>query len=534
MGLSTGKQTLKNKFQNEMLEGLLEIAPLAITALDLDGNVVFYNLAAERLLGWDKESIIGRRYPFMHPTQINEIKVIIRSCHAGETLPPFITRRLHKNGHYIDVKLSTAPLRNTNGELIGYMAVMEDIGESKMAKKALRQSEKNYRTIFDAANDAIFVFNVKNGAILDVNQRMLQMYGYSYEKALRLTIDDLSAGDSSASYHEFMRHIWDTRTDELRVFEWLAKHSSEGAFWTEVTMRGVVIGDAYRVLASVHDISNRKKAEQENKIMQERLFQANKMAAIGTLASGIAHEINNPNNCILSNAQLLSELWPDIGAALDEFTEDSDEFYLGKLEYKEAKNYIPRILSEITEGSCRIKGIVSGLKDFARQEEARVTQQVDINKVIDASLGMLAGKIKKHTHNFKCSLSRDIPCVPGSFRRLEQVVVNLVMNALEALPNKDCGVTLITSYAENPDFVIMEVVDEGCGMSENVRKAIFDPFFTTKLDKGGTGLGLSIIFNIVKDHKGFIECHSKPGEGTIFRVKIPVAQKKGRREHKLR
>jgi PAS domain S-box-containing protein len=507
---------------NQMLEALIEASPAAIIAMDLDSNLILYNSAAERMFGWKKGEVIGKRYPLVYPMQLNEIKIIIRACRAKEKLRSVVTRRLHKDGHYIDVSMSTAPMLNTEGVIIGYMAIMEDISERRLAKEALRQSEANYRTIFDAANDATFVFNVKNGDMLDVNLKMCQMYGYTREEVLKLNVEELSAGYPPYTLQDLLQHIWNTRTDESHMFEWFAKDRSGRLFWVEVTMKGVVIGGAYRVLAVVRDITNRKIAEKKNKIMQERLLQANKMAAIGTLASGIAHEINNPNNFILSNAQFFSDIWPDISKVLTRYAEDNGEFFLGKFSYREAGAVIPKMISGLTEGAYRIKGIVTGLKDFARQEKTRLDQPVDINKVIEAALSMLRNKIKQHTDKFTCTLGKGLPSVKGSFRQLEQVIVNLTMNALEALPDRNCAVSITTSYSEFLSQITIRVEDEGVGMKEDVQKAIFDPFFTTKLDSGGTGLGLSINFSIVKEHNGIIECDSKPGRGTVFYVKIPV------------
>jgi signal transduction histidine kinase len=289
-------------------------------------------------------------------------------------------------------------------------------------------------------------------------------------------------------------------------------------------MKGAVIGGEYRVLAVCRDIAERKAAEEENRKMQERLRQMDKMAAIGTLASGIAHEINNPNNFILSNAQFVSDIWPDINRILTRYAEENGEFFLGKLRFSEAGAYIPKMLDGLVDGSHRINGIVTGLKDFARQEKTRLDQTVDINKVIEAALSMLHNKIRKHTDRFQCILAENLPRVTGSFQQLEQVIVNLTMNALQSLHTRDAGIFISTSYVQSIGQIVIKVRDEGVGISEEVRQAIFDPFFTTKLDSGGTGLGLSICFTIVKEHGGIIECESETGRGSTFFVRLPVQQ----------
>jgi PAS domain S-box-containing protein len=507
---------------NQMLEALINASPPAIIALDLELNLTLWNPAAERMFGWKREEVLGKPYPIVSIELVDDFKENIRNLNEGAERKSVETRRLHRDGHFIDVSMSTAPMLNNDGGTIGYVAIMADISERKQAQQALKESEANYRAIFDAANDATFVFDVETGAMLDVNLKMCQMYGYLREEVLLLNVEQLSAGFPPYTFHDLMKLIWKTKKDQSHLFEWLAKDRSGRLFWVEVNMKGAVIGGEYKVLAVVRDISARKAAEEENRIMQERLLQANKMAAIGTLASGIAHEINNPNNYILSNAQFLSDIWPEINRALSRYAEENGEFFLGKLNYGEASAMIPKMLTGLTEGAYRIKGIVTGLKDFARQEKTRLDKPVDINKVIEAALSMLHNKIKQHTDNFSCNLGSALPPVKGSFRQLEQVIVNLTMNALEALPSRDRAVSIQTSYSPYLGQVTVRVEDQGIGMTEEVQKAIFDPFFTTKLDRGGTGLGLSINFTIVKEHNGIIECDSNPGKGTVFYVRIPA------------
>lgn len=509
---------------NQMLEAIIEASPLAIIALDHQINLTLWNPAAELMFGWTRAEVLGKPYPIAPEAYICEVMDNIRRLNEGESRRSMETRRMHKDGTLIDVSLSTAPMCDRSGTTIGYMAIFADIREQKRTQEALRESESNYRTIFDAANDATFVFDPENGDMLDVNLKMCEMYGYSREQVLRLNVEDLSAGYPPYTYDDVLRKIWKTRYDKSHLFEWLAKDSSGKLFWIEVNMKGAVIGGEYRVLAVVRDIMERKAAEEENRKMQERLRQMDKMAAIGTLASGIAHEINNPNNFILANAQFIADIWPDISRILGHYAEENGEFHLGHLPFSEAAHFIPQMLGSLVEGSHRINGIVTGLKDFARQEKTRLDQTVDINRVITAALSMLQNQIRKHTDRFQCILAENLPPLTGSFQQLEQVIVNLTMNALQALKNREEGVFISTSYAGSIEQIIIKVRDEGSGMAQDVQQAIFDPFFTTRLDSGGTGLGLSICFSIIKDHGGIIECESEPDRGTTFFVRLPVQQ----------
>ena len=349
---------------NQMLEAIIEASPLAIIALDPEVNLTLWNTAAEMMFGWKKEEVLGKPYPIIPADRREEVMDNILGLKEGEARRSMETCRRHKDGTLIDVSLSTAPMQNRAGATIGYMAIMADIRERKLAQEALRESEANYRTIFDAANDATFVFDAENGAMLDVNLKMCEMYGYTREQVLRLNVEDLSAGVPPYTYTDVLKLIWKTKHDKSHMFEWLAKDSTGRLFWVEVNMKGAVIGGDYKVLAVVRDITERKIAEEENRLMQERLRQMDKMAAIGTLASGIAHEINNPNNFILSNAQFMSDIWPDINRILTQYAEENGEFYLGKLRFSEAGSFIPKMLGGLVEGAHRINGIVTGLKDF--------------------------------------------------------------------------------------------------------------------------------------------------------------------------
>lgn len=507
---------------NHMLEAIIEASPLAIIALDPQVNLTLWNSAAEHTFGWKKEQVLGKPYPIVPQELHDELWENIHGLNQGEVRRSLQTRRTHKDGTLIDVSLSTAAMVDQVGNTIGYMAIMADIRERKLAQEALRESEANYRTIFDAANDATFVFDPENGVMLDVNLRMCEMYGYTREEVLRLNVENLSADVPPYTRSDLLKLIWKTRHDNSHMFEWLAKDRSGKLFWVEVNMKGAVIGGEYRVLAVVKDITERKAQERENQLMQERLRQVDRMAAIGTLASGIAHEINNPNNFILSNGQFISDIWPDIGRVLDDYARENGPFHLGRLPYSEACAIIPRMLNGVVEGAHRINGIVTGLKGFARQEKTRLDQQVQVNQVIKTALTMLQNQVKTHTDHFRCELAQELPPVKGSFRQLEQVVVNLAMNALESLEDRSRGVSITTAHFKERGQVVLKVTDEGTGMTEDVKKTIFDPFFTTKLDSGGTGLGLSICYSIVKEHQGIVACESRPGSGTTFIVSLPA------------
>ncbi|MBT3756990.1 MAG: HAMP domain-containing histidine kinase [Candidatus Cloacimonetes bacterium] len=268
------------------------------------------------------------------------------------------------------------------------------------------------------------------------------------------------------------------------------------------------------------EIIERERAEELARQQQQKLFQSEKMASVGTLVSGVAHEINNPNNFILLNSDNLADVWNDLIPLLDKYAEEKGDFTVAGLNYSEIRNEVSMIINGVKEGSERIKRIVQTLKDFVRTDPGNLNQIIYIADIIDDSLTILTGFIKRHTNHFSINLSEDIPKIKGNIQQIEQVIINLISNACQALENKEQKITVSTAL-DNKSMQII-VRDEGRGISSEDLKYIMDPFFTTKRDIGGTGLGLSISYNIIKDHGGELIINSEVGKGTTAVIKLPL------------
>ena len=268
----------------------------------------------------------------------------------------------------------------------------------------------------------------------------------------------------------------------------------------------------------INDITELKEAEEQNRIKSEQLIHADKMASLGTLVSGIAHEINNPNNFILLNTNFLSKVWGDIRPILDQYYSENGDFALGGISYDENNHKIDNSFNSILAGSERIKKIIDNLTNYAKKPK-REFKRLNINDVIEVAINITNNLISKSTKQFKVNYSKDSPYVLGNSNRLEQVVINLINNACQSLRNNEEKI-IINSY-EDENSVIVEIIDEGEGIDEKDLKHIFDPFYTTKREKGGTGLGLSISYNIVKNHNGEMKIESKINEGTKATIFLP-------------
>lgn len=271
------------------------------------------------------------------------------------------------------------------------------------------------------------------------------------------------------------------------------------------------------------DIVARKKAEKEAEQRRKQLIEADKMVSLGILVAGVAHEINNPNNFITMNAPILQKTWDIFKPILDRYYEENGDFPVGGMTYSEMQTYIPELFAGILDGSERIKKIVLNLKDYARQGISELDQIVNINEVVKAALTLLANPLKKGTDNLIVNYTENIPTIKGNFQRVEQVLINIIQNACQALENRSKSIEITTYHDKKEDAVVVSVKDEGSGIPKKHLKRIRDPFFTTKRDTGGTGLGLSISAGIMDEHGGRLVFDSLPGEGTTVSAIFPVS-----------
>jgi signal transduction histidine kinase len=269
-----------------------------------------------------------------------------------------------------------------------------------------------------------------------------------------------------------------------------------------------------RVLEVCHDITLQKR-------MEAQLLQSYKLASLGKLVAGVAHEINNPNTFILGNLKIIQEAFHDIFPILEEHHSKNKELKIARLNYDVFKENISTLVDDMINGANRTKKIVGDLRNFAKKDDNTLTDEVDINYIIKNNLTLTRKHVKKFAE-LEIELAEYIPTFSGNSNRLEQVMLNLVMNASEAIENGNGLIKIKTGYDEIRNEVILVVEDNGSGMDENTLKNIFDPFFTTKRNKGGTGLGLSITYGIIKDHNGKIEVESKINQGTKFTIRFPV------------
>jgi len=269
----------------------------------------------------------------------------------------------------------------------------------------------------------------------------------------------------------------------------------------------------------IHDITDEKRMERE-------LQQADKMISLGILVSGVAHEINNPNNFIMLNTRILDDSWQSIIPILDTHYDETGQFLMGGLPYLEMKAAVPKLLEGITGGTQRIMRIVQDLKDYARYQPGDNRAPFDVNQTLERAIALVSNQIKSSTSRFTVDYGKDLPMVQGDWQKIEQVIINLIQNACQALPDSDRGISVKSFLDRQTAMVAVTVADEGSGIPQAILPRIMDPFFTTKRDTGGVGLGLSVSSKIIRDHGGHLTADSHEGKGTTFTAWLPVEQRR--------
>ncbi|MDD9302323.1 MAG: HAMP domain-containing protein [Desulfobacter sp.] len=273
------------------------------------------------------------------------------------------------------------------------------------------------------------------------------------------------------------------------------------------------------VLALSKEIEERKEVEKQAQIRLRQLLHADKMASLGTLVAGVAHEINNPNQFIMSNVSPLKRAWEGAVPILDTYGKQSGDFKIGGTRYSILRKKTPQVFDNIIKGSDRIKHFVEELKRFSINRPASCDEIIDINEVINSVLTISTTMVKKHTHNFSWEPGTGLPRVKGDFQQLEQVVINFLQNACQALTRKDQAITITT--LRDKGRVIVRIRDQGRGIPKGLKQRITDPFFTTRAETGGTGLGLSISRDIMARHKGGLDFRSDALSGTCVTIDFP-------------
>ncbi len=527
-----------------MLRSVLDNSSTVIFVKDLDGRYLLINRRYEELFHITNEEIIGKTDHDIFPQEAADA-FREKDCRALEADAPIEEEEIvpHDDGShtYISVKF---PLYR-GGEPYSTCGIATDITERKLVEEDLRQarrlleqrvaertadlyrsnaelreSESRYRAVSETIGAAMIMTDEET-IITFANSEFEKLTGFDRTEVLGKMswlslFDDESLGRMKR-YHQLRNEdpALAPRTYEAVLVDRRGDRH-EGVI--TVTM---VPGTTTRV-ASFMDMTKWNAAKRLAETREAQLRQADRLATLGTLVSGVAHEINNPNNYISLNAKILRKMWDDIGPILKDRYDAEGDFPLAGIPYSRAHGRVAHLLEGLTEGSSRIAAIVAALKDFSRKDRDDLNETVDMNHVVVSALLILANMTKKHTDRLVVQRVEGLPAVQGSAQQLEQVLINLLTNAYQALQSHEQAVHVTTSYDDEGNMVVVTVRDEGPGLAPELLEQVMKPFFTTKRETGGTGLGLSISSNIVRNHGGELTLSSEPDEGCCATMRLPV------------
>jgi len=512
------------KDKEERYQTILQSIEEEYYEVDLAGNLTFFNDSLCRILGYSSEELRGmNNRQFMSEETAKKVYQTFNEVYrTGNPTKAFDWELVRKDGTKRCIETSVSLMRDSKGRPTGFYGIGRDITERKKAEAILRESEEKYRTSLHSIEEGYFEVDLA-GNLAFFNEALVRFSGYAKEELIGMNNRRFMTEEAAKRVYQVFSEVYRTGRP-ANPFDWemIRKDGTKRSLETSVSLIHDSKGQPAGFRGIARDVTDRKQIEEQAKIHQQQLMQVGKMVALGTLVSSVAHEINNPNNFIMLNSPLLKEAWEIVTPILDDYYDENRDFVIGGMKYPEIRDKIPRLLSGILDGSKRIQRITEDLRGFVRRDASDMTQSVDMNAVLRSAISLLSNMIRKSTNHFSVEYGKDLPPLKGNFHRLEQVMINLIQNACQALPDNRKAIRLSTACDQERGPVMIRVEDEGTGIPVAVLPHITDPFYTTKSDSGGLGLGLSISLKIVKEHGGTLKFTSEPLKGTTAEILLPV------------
>ncbi len=526
--ISTQKQAeAALKSSQDELKRYLEVVESMILVLDRRGQVTLINRKGCEILGYSAREIIGKPWidRFVPERLQRDLRERFRRIMRGEAgvTAYFESAVCPRRGEERLLAWHNSLVQDDSGVVSGIISSCEDITERRRMEKTLQEREAHFRGYFEMGlvGMAILSYDLK---WLQCNDRLCEIAGYTWMELCRETWSDLVHPEELENDLVQFRRMLDGETTSYAAEKRLRRKDG-GLVYADVAVRCVRRADDVvdYFLVMVHDITARKQAEEEARLRQEQLMRADKMVSLGTLVSGVAHEINNPNTFVAVNSEILHTVWTGIRPILEWYYRENGDFVVAGWNYPELQERVVSSISGIQDGAMRIKTIVEELRNFVKTETSGQSATFDVNESVHASVNLMRNMLNKSTARFEVDLGAGLPCLSGNRQPLEQVIINLLQNACQALTDREQGLSIRTALDEVRHVVLITVRDEGMGVSKDILQRLTDPFFTTKGASGGMGLGLAISLKIVEDYGGRLWFESELGQGMTAYVELPVA-----------
>lgn len=488
------------------------------------------NKAAEGLLGYRAEDLLGKNDYDFFPKQEADFftardREVLRSGKLMDIPEEIIDTR---HGPRV-LHTKKIPIVDENGVARHLVGISEDITERKRAEQALAASERRYRQLMEAALDAIVVAD-QNGRILLFNPAAERIFGYAAAEAIGQSLTLLMPAEFHAAFQQGLQRYLESRQSHIvgQTLEQRGRRKDGSEFPLEYSLAALDLGGEIQFLGAIRDLTERNR-------LRDAMMQNEKLASLGQLSAGIAHEINNPLAYIANNLAVLERDSLNMLAVLEIYEAARDR--LAQVDTESAaraatlsaaadvpylRANLANLLTRTREGARRVTRIVQSLRGLTRTT-AIPKEQAHVPELVDMSLELIRGRLQRRgiAVEVDCNGAPPVRC---AVNQLGQVILNLLTNAMHAIESTgrtEGGRMRITARRVDHEL-LLEVADNGCGIDPLILPRIFDPFFTTKPVGEGTGLGLSITHGIVTSHGGRIDVESQPGHGACFRIFLPL------------
>ncbi|HWR03446.1 MAG TPA: PAS domain S-box protein [Humidesulfovibrio sp.] len=522
----TERKSLELRLADQLAfqEALLETIPYAMFYKGRDSRFLGFNRAYEDCFGVRRAELIGKRVVDLEYLPLEdrllyqaEDEAVIaedRQVHR-EMAIPFADGKIH------DTLYSVSGFRQADGGAGGLIGIIVDISERKMAEERLRQSEEKFSRIFEMAPECIFFIRVSDNVLIDANAAFETVTGQRREDSLGQPITSLIVWGEPSVRAEFRQRL--EAEGSVLNFEMLLCRKDGELRRVVNSSREVTVSGEHCYISVIHDITEQRR-------MQELLIQSEKMMSIGSLAAGIAHEINNPLGIVHQAVQnLIQRTSPE--QRKNQETAAALGLDMGLLQQYLKQRKLDVFLEDIQSAALRASGIIRNMLNFSRRSESR-RSVCDLPRIIEQAVFLASSDYDlKKAYDFKriemvMDLESELPRCNCTETELEQVVLNLLRNAAQAMAMADAPPAkprIEIRLRAVDGGVRLEVSDNGPGMSKDILGKIFEPFFTTKPPGVGTGLGLAVsYFIITKGHRGKMWASSTPGQGTTFHIELPA------------
>jgi len=482
----------------EKLRRMFESVTEGISVIDLNGIITEVNQRTVEIHGYDsKDELLGRSaLELVAPRDHEKIAKNMRKALKGVIVRGVEYALLKADGTEFPGELSTSVLRDASGKWIGHITVARDITERKQAERELRRAKEQFQGLVEESPLGVALIT-GDGHCQYLNPKFVKMFGYTLEE-VPTGREWFAKAHPDAEYRKQVISTWKGDMKAAghgerpnRVFTVTCKDGSEKAIYFRV-----VILETGDYLVIYEDITERRQAEEREKKLQQELYLAQRLASIGELAAGVAHEINNPLTGVLGFSQRLLRKSKD-----EELSRDL----------------------EIIHGEAqRAAKVVQNLLTFARRREPK-KEYSNINDIVQKALELRGYALQTGNIEVMTDLAPRLPQIMVDFPQIQEVFLNIILNAEHAMNEANGEGKLIIKTREVKDYVRISFADDGPGIPPEQLAKVFDPFFTTRAEKGGTGLGLSACHGIVTKHGGRIYVRSKPGKGATFFVELPLS-----------